>query len=177
MQEKLTVARPYAAAAFSYAEDAGTVDGWSQMLEALAIAVSDPQLEALIGHPKLSDEQLVEMLAGILGSHLDEKGRNFVRVLVDAERLVLAPQIADLFERRRAEAAGVLTAEVVSAYPLEPAEESRIRDALAARAGKRCELSTSVDRALIGGAVIKVGDSVTDLSLRRRLSDLAQDLA
>lgn len=177
MQEKLTVARPYAVAAFSYAQDAGDVDAWSRMLEALASAVAEPELERLIGHPKVSDEQLVAMLSDVLGNLLDDKRRNFLRVLVDSERLELAPQVAELFERRRAETAGVVTAEVVSAFPLNAAEESRIREALASRAGKRCELTTEVDPALIGGAVIKVGDSVTDLSLRRRLSDLVQDLA
>ena len=177
MQEKLTVARPYAAAAFRYAEQAGRVDAWSSMLEVLAMAVSDPGLARLIGHPKVGDEQLLELISEIAGDRLDDKGRSFVSTLIDAERLELAPQIAELFERRRADAAGIVTAEVTSAFQLTADEQSRIRDAIAARAGRQCELTTSVDRTLIGGAVIKIGDSVTDLSLRRRLSDLAQDLS
>lgn len=176
MQEKLTIARPYAAAAFRYAVEQGRVDDWSVMLEALAIAVSDPDLSQLIGHPKITGEQIVDLMADILGGRLTDESRNFIQVLVEAERIELAPQISELFERRRANAAGLVTVEVTSAYPLDASESRRISDSISARVGKACELETAVDPQLIGGAVIKIGDSVTDLSLRRRLSDLGQDL-
>ena len=176
MQEKLTIARPYAAAAFRYAVEKGRVDDWSLMLEALATAVSDPDLSRLIGHPKITGAQIVDLMADILGSRLTDDGRNFMHTLIEAERIEIAPQIAELFERRRADAEGLVTVEVTSAYPLDDSERKRISDSISARVGKNCELETSVDRELIGGAVIKIGDSVTDLSLRRRLSDLGQDL-
>ena len=176
MQEKLTIARPYAAAAFRYAVEQGRVDDWSIMLEALATAVSDPDLSRLIGHPKITGDQIVDLMAEILGDRLTDESRNFIGVLIEAERLELAPQVAELFERRRADAAGLVTVEVTSAYPLDASESSKISGSVSARVGKACEFELSVDRQLIGGAVIKIGDSVTDLSLRRRLSDLGQDL-
>jgi F-type H+-transporting ATPase subunit delta len=176
MQEKLTIARPYAAAAFRHAVEKGRVDDWSVTLTALATAVSDRDLSRLIGHPKITGDQIVDLMAAILGSRMTDESRNFIRVLIEAERLELAPQIAELFERRRADAAGLVTVEITSAYPLEDDMCTRISDSIAARVGKACELEMSVDRQLIGGAVIKIGDSVTDLSLRRRLSELQQDL-
>ena len=108
MQEKLTIARPYAAAAFDYARDTAAIDAWSTLLEALSLAVSDPDLSRLIGHPKVSDEQLMGLLGDVLGDRLDASGRNFLQTLMDAERLELAPQVAEVFERLRAAEAGVV---------------------------------------------------------------------
>jgi F-type H+-transporting ATPase subunit delta len=176
MQEKLTIARPYASAAFRYAEEKGEIEDWSTMLNALATAVTDPDLARLIGHPKVTGAQLVELMSEILGNRLNDAGRNFIRVLVEEERVELAPQVAELFERRRANAAGVVTVDVTSAFPLNESERTRISESIAARVGNACEIETFLDPQLIGGAVIKIGDSVIDLSLRRRLSELAQDL-
>ena len=88
----------------------------------------------------------------------------------------LAPHISELFERRRADAAGVVTVKVTSAFPLTESEERKSSDVISKKSGKACKFENSVDQELSGGAVIKVGDSVTDLSLRRRLSDLSQKL-
>lgn len=176
MQEKLTIARPYAAAAFAHALQENATAAWSELLRVLALAVADPGLAPYIGHPKVSKAQLMDVLAGVLGARLTPTGRNFVQALQDAERLELAPEIAELFERRRAAAAGRIEVEVTSAYPLSPAEHGRIDAAMRARLGRDCTVAARVDGSLIGGAVIKIGDSVIDLSLRGRLSALAQQL-
>lgn len=177
MQEKLTIARPYAAAAFSYAAQENATTAWSELLRVLALAVVDAGLAPYLGHPKVSKAQLLDVLAGVLGARLNPAGRNFVQALLAAERLELAPEIAELFERHRAAAAGRLKVEVTSAYPLSGAEQSRIDAAMRARLGKDCTVEAHVDGTLIGGAVIKIGDSVIDLSLRGRLAALAQQLA
>jgi F-type H+-transporting ATPase subunit delta len=140
MQEKLTIARPYAAAAFEYAVAQTAVPAWSDMLQALALAVADRGFAPYIGHPKVSKAQLMEVLAGVLGARLSPPGRNFVQALLDAERLELAPEVAELFERRRARAAGQLEVEVTSAYPLSAAEQTRIDGAMRARLGRECKL-------------------------------------
>jgi F-type H+-transporting ATPase subunit delta len=176
MQEKLTIARPYALAAFAYAGDAGDVPAWSAMLEALDEVVSDPGLRPLIRHPRVSKTQLCDLLTEILAQYLDEKRTNFIRILLDAERLELAPEIAELFERHKAAAEGVVDVKVESAYEIGADEQERIASAVRARVGKACEVSAEVNPDLIGGAVIRLGDSVIDISLRGRLRALAQRL-
>ncbi len=177
MQEKLTIARPYAAAAFDYAEQHADIDAWANMLNALALAVSDEQLAYYIGHPKISDQQMLELLTDVLGASMDEFKRNFVSALVDAERLEIAPQIAVLFDRRRADAAGLTHVRVTSAHPLNAKEQQKIEAAMQARLGRKCTIEAEVDATLIGGAVIKIGDSVIDLSLRGRLTALEQQIS
>lgn len=176
MQEKLTIARPYAAAAYAYADEHGEVEQWSAMLEVLAAAVSDPLLAGYIGHPKVSNADLLDLLGDVLGERLSDSRRNFLTALVEAERLEVAPQIAEVFERRRAKAAGVVHVEVSSAFELSAQERERIEQAVRGRLGSDCEVDAHVDAALIGGAVIKIGDSVIDLSLRGRLAALEQQL-
>ncbi|MGR8919793.1 MAG: F0F1 ATP synthase subunit delta [Gammaproteobacteria bacterium] len=177
MQEKLTIARPYAAAAFEYASEHNDVDGWAALLNRLAEAVSEPALAAVIGHPKVSRESLLGLLGEVLGESLEGARRNFLETVIDAERLDIAPQIAELFERRRADAAGVVSVEVISAFPLTDAERQKIDAAVQKRLGRSCEVESEVDSSLIGGAVIRIGDEVIDLSLRGRLAALAQQLA
>ena len=176
MQEKLTIARPYASAAFSHAVEHECVNDWSTMLGVLAGAVTDSALSRLIAHPKITGEQIIDLMTEILGDRVTGESQNFIRTLVDAERLELAPQISELFEKRRQEAVGLVTVEVASAFPLTDIEEKKMSDAMSKKLGKSCKLESFVDEELIGGAVVKVGDSVTDLSIRRRLSDLGQEL-
>lgn len=176
MQEKLTIARPYALAAFGYAREADDLSAWSAMLDALAVAVSHPDLKPLISHPRVSDTQLAELLGEILEARLDGKRTNFIRALLDAERLELAPEIAELFERHRAAAQGVIDVHVQSAYEVDAGEKERIASAVQARLGKDCAVTAGVDPSLIGGAIIKIGDSVIDISLRGRLRALEKRL-
>lgn len=177
MQEKLTIARPYAVAAYAYADEHGEVEQWSTLLNTLAVAVGDPALAAFIGHPKVSDGDRMGLLGDVLGDRLHDAGRNFLQALIEAERLEVAPQIAELFERRRAEAAGIVNVEVLSAYPLDDAQQGRIEKAIRERLGRSCRIEAGVDEHLIGGAVIRIGDSVIDLSLRGRLEGLGQQIA
>lgn len=177
MQETLTTARPYASAAFEFASENNDVAAWSAMLERLGQAVATPELSALIGHPKVTSEQLLEILEEILSGQLDDKRKNFIRVLMDAERLSLAPEISSLFERARADAEGVNHVVVTSAFELDPATEQAIISSVRNRVGGEVKLHSEIDKDLIGGAVIRIGDAVVDLSVRGRLAALKQTLA
>lgn len=176
MQEKLTIARPYASAAFAYAKEQGQVNEWAAMLTALAEVVSHADMQPLIGHPKVAKADLFALMKASLGTSLDAKRENFLHVLIDAERIQLAPEITELFERAKTAAEGVVDVEVISAYPVSDAEQDKIAAAIRARSGQQCEVRAEVDESLIGGAVIRVGDSVIDISLKGRLQALTQRL-
>jgi len=180
VQEKLTIARPYASAAFGFAEEHGQISQWAGMLEALAGAVNHPEMQPLIGHPKVAKKDLFDLLKAALemtmGSTIDVKQENFLQVLVDAERIQLAPEIAELFERAKTAAEGVVDVSVISAYEVSDAEQDKIAEAIRARSGQQCEVRSQVDESLIGGAIIRVGDSVIDISLKGRLQALTQRL-
>jgi F-type H+-transporting ATPase subunit delta len=173
MQENLTLARPYAQAAYEQARAEGALPAWSEALAFLAAIVADPDMRRVIHDPRIGRERLVEMLFELGGARFGATFRNFIKVLNAAQRLGIASEIALVFERQRADAEHVAHAEIVTAYPLNAAEEARIASAVEKRLGKQVKIKQRVDQALIGGAVVRVGDTVFDLSLKGGLSQLA----
>ncbi|MEZ5558532.1 MAG: F0F1 ATP synthase subunit delta [Pseudomonadales bacterium] len=178
MAELATLARPYANAVFEIALGAGgdALTRWSRMLQLLAAVAQQPGVERLLGSPDVADEQKARRLIEICGDDLDDRARRFVQVLARNKRLGLIADVAEQFEALRAEQERVLDVEVVSAYPLSDAQVERIKGALQARYSKEVSLSSSVDQSLIGGAVIRAGDTVIDGSVRGKLGKLAEVL-
>ena len=172
MQESLTVARPYAEAAFNYSYPDNSSDDWIHMLVCLCDALKEPSLSNLVGNPKVADEALLSILVEVLGKDLTKQQINFLRMLIGAKRLGVAPQILQLFSALNAESEGVVSATITSAYELSVPEQEKLKAAIGARYNKSCNLETRVDLGLIGGAIIKIGDSVIDLSLRGRLAHM-----
>jgi F-type H+-transporting ATPase subunit delta len=173
MQEKLTVARPYAQAAYEQARAEGTLGAWSDSLAYLAAVMADEDMRQLISDPRVGRDRLAEAILDIAGSRFGITFRNFVKVLTHAQRLGVAGEVAELFERHRAEAENFANAEIVTAYPLTMEQETRIAQAVQRRIGREVRIRQRVDQNLIGGAVVRVGDSVFDLSLKGGLDQLA----
>lgn len=174
MSQALTLARPYARAAFSLAQEGGHAASWSQALGLAARIAADPQVAALLGNPKLTHADAVTLLS------TDDAGGNFgnfLALLADNRRLPLLPEIAGLFEELRAEADRIVKAKVTSATELPAGELDTIKAALKKRFGREVEVETAIDASLIGGAVIDAGDVVIDGSLRGKLSRLQTALA
>ena len=174
MSQALTLARPYARAAFSLARDAGTLPAWSQALAFAARVAADPQVAALLGHPKLSAADAVALLAP---EGAGEAFGNFLGLLFDNRRLSLLPEIAGLYDELRFEAERVVKAKVTSAVILPLAEMEKIEAALKRRFGRDVEIETAIDESLIGGAVIDAGDVVIDGSLKGKLGRLEAALS
>ena len=172
MQENLTIARPYAQAAFETALEAGTITQWDEALQRLGAIVDDAAMRRVILDPAVSRQRLLDLLFDLGGQHFTGVFGNFVKVLVAARRLDIAPQIAQVFAERRAAQDNVANVEVVSAFPLDAAQAERIGSAMRKRLGKEIRISQTIDQALIGGARVKVGDMVFDASLRGGLSQL-----
>ncbi|MCL2162485.1 MAG: ATP synthase F1 subunit delta, partial [Betaproteobacteria bacterium] len=117
MAENVTIARPYADAAFGLARGAGALASWSEVLDRLAAITADAGMLACVSDPNLSTDRLAGLLLDVAGDLTDEQ-RNFVRVLVDNERLRVLPEIRDLFVVLKNEHEGVLEARIASAFPL-----------------------------------------------------------
>lgn len=172
MLEKATIARPYAEAAFSQAIDENKLNEWSGFLDNLKNIVSDEGMTHVIASPKLSQQQLTDFIVDISAVDGFQSAKNFIRILVEAGRIVLAPEIFTLFEQHRAAAQGISDVNVISAYPLDDNQVADIDDAISRRLGKEVNIKTSEDKSLIGGIIIRSGDAVIDASVRGRLKEL-----
>lgn len=173
MAENITLARPYAKAAFEIAQEHDRLDDWSSFLAVAAEVVENPDFHALLGSPHVVSGRLADFIIEICGERAAELQANFVRVLAENERLELLPAIGEDFERLKAEEQNVVGVELTSAVELTEAQRGRFAEALESRLGKKVRLTCRTDAELIGGAVIRAGDIVIDGSLRGRLDRLA----
>ena len=176
MAEPITVARPYAEAAFALAREQNALPVWSEMLRTAEAVADDPQMRAALDNPRLSAGDKEALFLSICGERLDADGRNFVRVLIGAERIGLLPEIRALFGALKDADEGLARASIASAFPLSDGELASLRAALERRFGRKIEASVSVDPTLIGGAKILVGDTVIDASVKGELEAMAKHL-
>jgi F-type H+-transporting ATPase subunit delta len=172
MAEPSTVARPYAEAAFKLADAAGTLGKWSEMLAALAQVAQDARVRAAVVDPNLSDAQVAGLFIAILAGKLSGEAENFVRVLAQNNRLPLLPEIHRQFEALKNEREGVIEAEILSAFPLSDAQLADLVQRLEKKTGRKVRTKVHIDKDLIGGVKLVLGDKVIDGSARAQLSAL-----
>jgi F-type H+-transporting ATPase subunit delta len=177
MAEKATIARPYARAAFEFAQTNGTFKQWSDALAIAAAVVAEPSVARLLNHPRVTAAQLVELIAEVAGSKLDGSAQNFIATLAHNRRLGLLPHIAKMYEVLRADVERVADVDVISAVPLDATQQQRLASALQTRLKRSVRLHCSVDAALMGGAIVRCGDLVIDGSVKERLARLASALS
>jgi len=176
MAENVTIARPYAEAAFKLAEGAGALGPWSEALDRMAFAAADERMKTCINDPKLGADKLAELFIGIVGGSFDDAQKNFVHVLIENERLQVLPEIRDLFVALKNEHEGVKEAVITSAFPLDDAALAALKADLEARFKAAVNITVSIDPELIGGVRIAVGDEVIDASVRGKLANMAAAL-
>jgi F-type H+-transporting ATPase subunit delta len=172
MAESLTIARPYAEAAFKLALEQNALPSWSDALSRLAVVAGTDVAHDLIGNPQLSSTQVAAVVADAAGQLAAEQ-KNFVQVLADNERLAVLPEISALFDELRNGHEGVLDAQIASAYPLVDQQVADIVATLKQKYGKQIKATVHVDPDLIGGVSIRIGDEVIDASVRGKLAQMA----
>lgn len=176
MAELVTIARPYAEAAFRLAREKSAFDQWSAMLRLLDIIVQDERVARSLGDPNVSGQQLEGLILGICGEQLDGAGRNFVQILVHNDRLIALPAIRELFEQLRLEHEGVLEAQIHSAFAIDGTQVNDLVKKLEAKYQRKVRAEVSVDPQLIGGVKIVVGDKVFDATVRGKLDAMSAAL-
>jgi F-type H+-transporting ATPase subunit delta len=177
MSEAITTARPYAQAAFDEAQQLSDLKGWSELLLTLALAMSHPEVRSVATDPRISKSSLENLVEALAGGQPSVQQHNFVRILVDNQRLLLLPEIAAIYEALRAEAEKTVNVVVDSAFELSAAQQEKIISSLKAKMGCEITLSCNVNKELLGGAIIRAGDKVIDGSARTRLTEMANALA
>lgn len=176
MAELATLARPYANAVFDVAKSAGDLDRWSRMLALLAFAASNEIMQTLLEAPDVDEARKAYRLVEVCGEELNDRAKRFVQVLANNKRLPLVPEIQAQFESLRAEEQATLDVEVTSAFALSDNELATLKSALGRRFDKEINMTSAVDGTLIGGAIIRAGDTVIDGSVRGKLGKLAESI-
>ena len=171
-----TIARPYAKAIFEVAIKQDQLDRWSKRLDQAAAWVRNPQIAVLLNDPKVTPQALYELFLALFGEVLEASGQQFVRLLIAYKRLSVLPQIALEFNCLLANYQKRMEVRVTSASRLTEKQSEQLLQALRKRLQCDVVLKCAADETLIGGAVIRIGDTVIDGSLRGKLSRLRSEL-
>lgn len=172
------IARRYAKALLQIGDKQGNVPQVKQELDKVADAVAaSPDLARLVASPLLVPTRKAEVFGAVLtASGVSETLRNFFRVVAEAGRLNLLPQLRSAFAELVDERAGILEAKVASAQPLTEAQAASLTASLGARTGKTVRLSWSQDATLLGGLKVQLGSTVLDASIQGQLRQLKNQL-
>ena len=173
MAELATIARPYAEALFKASSVPGVdLNSTVAWVEELAAIAANPQLRQLADSPKVTVEQVLDVITGVARSALPDAARNFLRVIIENGRLDALPEVAVQFRGIVNRLNGSSDAIVYSAFPVEDAALNDISAALQKRFGRKLNLSVKIDASLIGGVRVVVGDEVLDTSVKARLEQM-----
>jgi len=172
MAEPSTIARPYAEAAFRLADGQGKLADWSVALANLAAVAADARVKAAVGDPNLPAAKVAGLFISILAGKLTGETENFVRVLAENGRLDVLAEIRTQYEVLKNEREGTVEAEVYTAFEMNAAQVADLVQRLEKRTGRKVRTKVLIDKNLIGGVKIVIGDKVIDGSARAQLGAL-----
>ncbi|QIQ20714.1 F0F1 ATP synthase subunit delta [Zophobihabitans entericus] len=180
MSEFITIARPYAKAAFDFAvererTDNNSMEHWQQMLTLSAQVSSDSQMMAILTSD-MKPEALAKLFISVCGDALDEYGQNFIKIMAENKRLSLLSDVQALFIQYCAERNAIADVDVVSATELTPEQRDKITTAVEKRLSRKVKLNCKIDKSIISGFIIRAGDMVIDSSIKGRLERLTDVL-
>ena len=170
MAELATIARPYAEALFK--AQASDLAGTAAWLDELAAVADNAQLQQFADNPKVTDEQVFELVSGVVRTALPEAGKNFLRLVIENRRLGALPVVAQQFRALKNAQGGTSDAVVQSAFPIDAAALADLSATLEKRFARKLNVSVQQDESLIGGIRVVVGDEVLDTSVKARLEQM-----
>jgi F-type H+-transporting ATPase subunit delta len=144
------------------------------MLALAAQASQDEQVAKLLSNPALSAEQKAGVMLDVCADKLSEQGQNFIKILAENKRLPVLPEISALFDRFKAEQQKSVDVEITSAFKLTKEQQTKLAQALGAKLDREVNITSSEDKSLIGGLVVRTDDLVIDGSVRGKLQKLAE---
>lgn len=176
MAEIITVARPYAEAAFRAARETQSLQAWSEALAVLASVAQDEAAQQFASNPRVSAEQVQTLLVEVLGAKATDPIKNFVAAVLENRRFVAIAKIAELFEQLKAAEESTVEANIESAFEMDAAQLNELVASLEARFKRKVAARVTQNADLIGGVKITIGDDVIDASVRGKLGALATSL-
>ncbi|VFP86954.1 F0F1 ATP synthase subunit delta [Candidatus Erwinia haradaeae] len=167
----ITVARPYARAAFNFAIAQQNIDHWNKMLTVATIVLCDEKIKHLITRP-ISPAFLSKKLMRIFDDQLDYEVKNFLKVIIYNRRLSILPTILDQFMQLCSMYNNVIKVEVISSIKLNQNQITKITIAIEKHLSCHIKLHCKIDPSIIAGVILKAGDTIIDGSIQGRIKQL-----
>ena len=171
-----TQARPYALAAYDVALKSNTVDSWWQCLLALKQALAIDKMKDYVVNPTVSLEDKLKVLESVCQDWMTDDTKRFVRLLGENSRLLAIDDICAIYLQKKEEASQQVRSSFVTAFELDESQQKLLVDAISKKTGLNIQPEFSVDPDLIGGAIVRFNGNVIDISVRKQLAQLKNNL-
>lgn len=175
---ELSVVRRYARALFDTAQRGQTVQQVEDDLRGMEqVLHAHPQLQKVLRAPTISRSRKRELAAQIFGARVSPLTMRFLTLVINRRRESILPDMYREFRRLANEARNILPVQVTSAVPMTDQELDALVQSLRQRTGKNIELHAGIDPEMLGGIVVRMGDTIIDGSVRAKLRQLRRHLA
>ena len=172
-----SVARRYAQALLNQALASGSLDTISRDLAGVAETLAgSPLLAAYLNNPLVTRDRKKAMVSQLFTKESSPAALRFLTLLVEKRRIEMFESVKTEFDRLVRAHRGIVVASAVSAVPLSAPQLSQLQASLQARTGKSIELTTAVDPSLMGGVLVRIGDTVLDGTVKGKLERLREQL-
>ena len=167
--------RRYALALYEVAEKNGKVDEYlGDLREICELIDKDEEFQEVIKHPQISTKQKKRVFINIFKGKIDEELLSFLLILIEKDRILFLKEKLKEMEKIHLERNNTLLAEVKSVVPLTEDEVTRLVAKLENKYSKKILLKQEIDKSIIGGLYVRVGDDVIDGTVKSRLDDMKQ---
>lgn len=173
----LQLAKKYAVAMFELAQEENKlVEYGEQLAEISTLFKTQPELKAFMSNPQIQPSAKKELLNKVFGSDIEKSVHNFMLLLIDKRRIALIEEIVGEYEALYNEVRNIVVAHVTTAVAMEKPQEKALTAKLEAITGKHIQLKTHIDKSIIGGVVVKMGDKLIDGSVTSKIKSLGKQL-
>jgi F-type H+-transporting ATPase subunit delta len=172
-----TIARPYAKAIFEIALENNELQKWSDLLYIFASISLDKDVVALIEKPGFPIESQITIFEEVAGSLMLKEAKNFLKLLAENKRLLVLADIKANFEMLKAEQEKSLDVTVISFDAMSNEQKEALAQSLKKRMNRDISINETIDKSILGGAIVRAGDLVIDGSVRGKLNKLKAELA
>ena len=174
MSAGTTIARPYAEALFQISLNEG--EKFNDELNFLATVLRDKNLNSYLSNPSVSKDEGKKFVFSLLPENFNQSLKNFFELLVDNSRVIFFEEIFQQFYNLENEHNKKLEAKILSAFELLDDQKESLKERLEEKFNKKVVLTCIVDKTLIGGITISIGDYVIDGSIKRNLEILKNSI-
>jgi F-type H+-transporting ATPase subunit delta len=173
-----TIAGRYAQALYELGNEQNSLAAIREELRQVSATYeASPELRTMLDNPQVDTESRTALMSEILDRvGVSQTTRSVIGLLLQRRRVLLVPLIARALDKHADEQTGVLRAQVTTAAQLPESYFTRLREQLEQATGKKIQLERSIDPALLGGVVTRIGDRIIDGSLRARLGAMKTSL-
>lgn len=172
-----SVAKRYAGAVYELAQAADSVDAYEEELKLIVETVDNHKdLSQVLSHPRISDSDKKALVEDIFKDAADRNVINLLKLLIDRGRTNILKDIKDAYVTQANAERGIIDMKVTTAEALDEETKQDLISQFSAKTGKRLRLDATVDKSLIGGIVVRIGNRIFDGSMAGKLERFKQEL-